>query len=77
MNLNYTVSSEMLNSSIAQCGIRHVLTTRRLFDRFPLKLDAELVFIEDLKQRMNWIDKLAAAAALARARRPCWSDGWG
>ncbi len=63
VNLNYTLTSDMLNASIAQCGIRHVLTSRRMLDRFPLKLDAELVFIEDLKQRMNWTDKLAAAAA--------------
>ena len=63
VNLNYTVTSEVLNASIAQCGIRHVLTSRRMLDRFPLKLDAEMVFVEELKQRMTWSDKLAAAAA--------------
>jgi acyl-[acyl-carrier-protein]-phospholipid O-acyltransferase/long-chain-fatty-acid--[acyl-carrier-protein] ligase len=63
VNLNYTVTSEVLNASIAQCGIRHVLTTRRLIDRFPLKLDAPLVFVEDLKSRLRFSDKLAAAAA--------------
>ena len=63
VNLNYTVTSEVINASMAQCGIRHVLTSRRLLDRFPLKLDAELVYVEDLKQRMTWSDKLLAAAA--------------
>src|SRR5438477_12919738 len=29
VNLNYTVSSDILNYCIAQCGIRHVLTSRR------------------------------------------------
>jgi acyl-[acyl-carrier-protein]-phospholipid O-acyltransferase/long-chain-fatty-acid--[acyl-carrier-protein] ligase len=63
VNLNYTASSNVLNASIAQCGIRHVLTSRRMLERFPLKLDAEMVFAEELKQRMRWTDKLAAAAA--------------
>ena len=63
VNLNYTVTSDVLNACIAQCKIRHVLTSRRMLERFPLKLEAELVFVEDLKQRMNWVDKLAAAAA--------------
>ena len=34
VNLNYTVSSEMLNDCIAQAGIRHVLTSRRVMERF-------------------------------------------
>jgi acyl-[acyl-carrier-protein]-phospholipid O-acyltransferase/long-chain-fatty-acid--[acyl-carrier-protein] ligase len=63
VNLNYTVTSDVLNACVAQCGIRHVLTSRRMLERFPLKLDAELVFFEDLKERMSWMDKLAAAAA--------------
>ena len=63
VNLNYTVTSELLNASLAQCGIRHVLTSRRMLDRFPLALDAELVYVEELKQRMTWSDKLLAAAA--------------
>ena len=41
VNLNYTVSSDVMNQCIAQCGIRHVLTSPRLLERFPLKIDAE------------------------------------
>jgi len=63
VNLNYTVTSEAINASMAQCGIRHVLTSRRLFDRIPVKLDAQLVYVEELKDRMSWSDKLLAAAA--------------
>ena len=63
VNLNYMLTSEMINASMAQCGIRHVLTSRRVLDRFPLQLDAETVCVEDLKQRMTWSDKLSAAAA--------------
>ncbi len=38
VNLNYTVSSEVMNDCLAQCGIRHVLTSRRVMERFNLKL---------------------------------------
>jgi acyl-[acyl-carrier-protein]-phospholipid O-acyltransferase / long-chain-fatty-acid--[acyl-carrier-protein] ligase len=62
VNLNYTMTSEVLNDCIAQCGIRHVLASRRLVERFSLKLDAEMVYLEDLKDKVTRVDKLAAAA---------------
>ena len=62
VNLNYTVSSDILNYCIAQCGIRHVLTSRRFMERFDFKLDAELVYLEDLRQQVTIADKLVAAA---------------
>ena len=49
VNLNYTVSSDVMNDCIAQCGIRHVLTSRRVMERFNLKLNAEVVYLEDLR----------------------------
>lgn len=63
VNLNYTVSSPVMNECIAQCGIRHVLTTRRLIERFPLKVNAELLFLEDFKDRVSLADKLISAVA--------------
>jgi acyl-[acyl-carrier-protein]-phospholipid O-acyltransferase / long-chain-fatty-acid--[acyl-carrier-protein] ligase len=63
VNLNYTANSELVNASMAQCEVRHVLTSRRMLERFPLKLDAELVYVEDLRQRVTWADKLLSAAA--------------
>ena len=61
VNLNYTVSSETLNYCIAQCGIKHVLTSRKFMERFDFKLDAELVYLEDLREKVTTADKLAAA----------------
>lgn len=63
VNLNYTASSEVLNECIAQCGIRHVLTSRRVIERFPLNLDAEAVYLEDFPGKVGWSDRLAGAAA--------------
>jgi acyl-[acyl-carrier-protein]-phospholipid O-acyltransferase / long-chain-fatty-acid--[acyl-carrier-protein] ligase len=62
VNLNYTVTSDVMNDCIAQCGIRHVLTSRRVMDRFNLKLDADLFYLEDLLGMIKLSDKLAAAA---------------
>jgi acyl-[acyl-carrier-protein]-phospholipid O-acyltransferase / long-chain-fatty-acid--[acyl-carrier-protein] ligase len=61
VNLNYTVSSEILNYCIAQCGIRHVLTSRRFMERFDFKLDAELIYLEDFREQVTLADKLVAA----------------
>jgi acyl-[acyl-carrier-protein]-phospholipid O-acyltransferase/long-chain-fatty-acid--[acyl-carrier-protein] ligase len=63
INLNYTMTSELIDDCIAQCGIRHVLTSRRLVERFNLKLKAELIYLEDFKDKATRADKLAAAAA--------------
>ena len=52
-----------MNDCIAQCGIRHVLTSRRVMERFNLKLDAELVYLEDCLGQITLGDKLRAAAA--------------
>ncbi|MFO0816489.1 MAG: acyl-[ACP]--phospholipid O-acyltransferase [Pirellulales bacterium] len=58
VNLNYTVTSDVMNACIKQAGIRHVLTTRRFLERFDFKLDAEIVFLEDLRDKLSLADKL-------------------
>jgi len=70
INLNYTANAEILNECIRQAGIRRVLTSRRLMDRFPLKLDVPLVFLEDLKQWVGRWEKLRAL--LIAAACPAW-----
>ncbi len=63
INLNYTVTSDVMNDCIAQSGIRHVLTSRKVMARFNLKLDAEVVYLEDLLKTIQLSDKLLSAAA--------------
>jgi acyl-[acyl-carrier-protein]-phospholipid O-acyltransferase/long-chain-fatty-acid--[acyl-carrier-protein] ligase len=66
VNLNYTVSAEVLNDCIAQCGIRHVLSSRRVMERLrekgPFEVNAELAYLEDFKSKVRLSDKLVAAA---------------
>ncbi|MFH1919524.1 MAG: acyl-[ACP]--phospholipid O-acyltransferase [Planctomycetota bacterium] len=61
VNLNYTVSSDVMNDCIAQAEIRHVLTSRRVMEKLELKIDAELVYLEDFKDKAGLADKLLAA----------------
>lgn len=63
VNLNYTLSSEVLNSCISQCGIRHVVTSRRAMEKFHVHLNAELLYLEDIVLEVRAADKLAAGLA--------------
>jgi acyl-[acyl-carrier-protein]-phospholipid O-acyltransferase / long-chain-fatty-acid--[acyl-carrier-protein] ligase len=70
VNLNYTVSVDVMDDCIAQCGIRHVLTSHRVIERLGLKLKAKMVYLEDLLVQTTWADKLRAAAAARFAPIP-------
>ncbi len=59
VNLNYTLPNDVLNGCIRQCGIRHVLTSRRIMERMKLRLDAEVVYLEDFRDKISWGDKIA------------------
>lgn len=60
VNLNYTAGQAVLDSSIQQCGIRHVITASKALDRFKLHPAAELVMLEDLPRRVTMLDKVWA-----------------
>ncbi|MFZ5831897.1 MAG: AMP-binding protein, partial [Planctomycetota bacterium] len=64
VNLNYTVSSAILNECIGQCGIRHVITSRRVLEklreRFPIEIACKVVYLEDLVQQVSRVDKLVS-----------------
>jgi acyl-[acyl-carrier-protein]-phospholipid O-acyltransferase / long-chain-fatty-acid--[acyl-carrier-protein] ligase len=62
VNLNYTASSEVMNFCVKQCGIHHVLTSRRMMERFDFKINAELILLEDFMGKVTVLDKLASAA---------------
>lgn len=59
VNLNYTVSSDVMNQCIKTAGIKHVLTSRKVMEKFDFDLDAELVYLEDFKEKVGLMDKLA------------------
>ena len=60
VNLNYTLSDDVLNFCIKEAGIKHVITSQKFLEKKPMKLDAEVVFAEDLKTQITGVDKVAS-----------------
>ncbi len=65
VNLNYTLTEETINYCIREAGVKQVLTSKRFLEKRPFQLDAELIFLEDLKERITSLDK-ARALAIAK-----------
>ena len=65
VNLNYTASQALVDSSIDQCGITHVLTSPKVLDKFKIVPKGTLIHLEDLPKQVRWTDK-AWAASVAR-----------
>ncbi len=52
VNLNYSLSEELVQYSIAEAGVRRVITSRAFLERMPLDLGGvETVILEDLAPR--------------------------
>jgi acyl-[acyl-carrier-protein]-phospholipid O-acyltransferase/long-chain-fatty-acid--[acyl-carrier-protein] ligase len=60
VNLNYTLSDELVNYCIREAGIKQVITSRAFLEKRPMKLDAELIIMEDLKNQITGMDKAIA-----------------
>ena len=61
VNLNYTVSNDILNACIRKAGIRHVLTSAKVLERLDFDIEADVVLLEDFREKVTTIDKLAGA----------------
>ncbi len=62
VNLNYTASQALVDSSIDQCGITHVLTSKKVLDKFGIKPKGTLIYLEDIPAQVKSSDKLIGAA---------------
>ncbi|WP_166820128.1 AMP-binding protein [Thalassoroseus pseudoceratinae] len=60
VNLNYTLTNEAVNDCIRRAKIKHVITSRKVLKKCGFELDAELIFIEDLRKQAKKADKLTA-----------------
>ncbi len=59
-NLNYTLSPAAINYCIEQAKIRTVLSSAKFIDKLNLKLDAPVIALEDLKDKVSKSDKAIA-----------------
>lgn len=63
VNLNYTLKNDVMNFCLRECGIKHVLTSRKFMEKLDYQLDAEVVYLEDLKDKVTTGDKIAGVVA--------------
>jgi acyl-[acyl-carrier-protein]-phospholipid O-acyltransferase / long-chain-fatty-acid--[acyl-carrier-protein] ligase len=61
VNLNYTASEELVNDSIDQCGITHIVTSKKALAKFKMQPKGNLIYLEDLPQQITMFDKIWAA----------------
>lgn len=63
VNLNYTVGNDVLNGCVRHAGLKTVVTSKAFLEKVPLKPDAEILFLEDLRGDLQTSDKLTGLAA--------------
>jgi acyl-[acyl-carrier-protein]-phospholipid O-acyltransferase/long-chain-fatty-acid--[acyl-carrier-protein] ligase len=60
VNLNYTASPELVQSSVRQCGIRRILTSRLFTSKVHLEPgpDVELIYLEDFRKTVTTFQRV-------------------
>jgi acyl-[acyl-carrier-protein]-phospholipid O-acyltransferase/long-chain-fatty-acid--[acyl-carrier-protein] ligase len=62
VNLNYSLSAELIRFSLQEAGLRHVITSRAFLERMPIDLGGvDVILLEDLASQASAIDKGMAA----------------
>ena len=61
INLNYSLSNDLINHCINDAGIKTVLTTRKVADKFNFDFDCKVYYLDDLKEKVTGIDKAVSA----------------
>ena len=59
VNLNFTAGREAMESAIAECGIKTVITSRLFLSRAKLEICEGMVFVEDLRKQIRPFDKFS------------------
>jgi acyl-[acyl-carrier-protein]-phospholipid O-acyltransferase / long-chain-fatty-acid--[acyl-carrier-protein] ligase len=64
VNLNYSLTPELIRASIAEAGVQHVITSQAFLKRMPLDLEpAKVIVLETLAPQASWLDKLIGAVS--------------
>jgi acyl-[acyl-carrier-protein]-phospholipid O-acyltransferase / long-chain-fatty-acid--[acyl-carrier-protein] ligase len=57
VNLNFTASQESCESSLTQCGIRRIITSRKFIEKMKFEKRDSMVFLEDVKAEISAAEK--------------------
>lgn len=63
VNLNFTLSRDTLVSSIRQCGMKMIITSRKFLEKLGIEAFPEMVFLEDIKDKASGFEKFMTLAA--------------
>ncbi len=61
VNLNYSVSQEIMDHCIRDAGLKHVLTTEKVLEKLDFDLGPAKTLLDELRTRVTLIDKMIAA----------------
>ena len=61
VNLNYSLSQDLIDYCIKEADIKTVLTTRKVADKFNFKFDCKVFYLDDLKDKVTGGDKAIGA----------------
>lgn len=61
VNLNYTLSNETLNLCIRKVGMRHLITSRKVMEKFDFQPECEVIYLEDYVKKLTLCDKISSA----------------
>lgn len=75
VNLNYTLSQEVLDEVTARAGLKTVITARSFLDKVVLKPKVKLIYLEDLVAIFTTVQKLATGI-LAYSLPAGWVCSW-
>ncbi|HEY5911645.1 MAG TPA: AMP-binding protein [Verrucomicrobiae bacterium] len=62
VNLNYTLSSQVLASCIRQCELQSIVTSKTFLDKIKISLPGKVLLLEEVLARPRLAEKLAALA---------------
>jgi acyl-[acyl-carrier-protein]-phospholipid O-acyltransferase/long-chain-fatty-acid--[acyl-carrier-protein] ligase len=60
VNLNYTVTNDVLANCAAQCELKTIITSKLFLEKVPMQLPGKVVYLEDLAANPRLGGKLAA-----------------
>lgn len=61
VNLNYSLSNELISHCVQDAGIQTILTTRKVAEKFNFEFECNVYYLDDLKDKVTGVDKAVGA----------------
>ena len=61
VNLNYSLSNELISHCVKDAGIKTVLTTRKVAQKFDFEFECKVFYLDDLMDKVTSMDKAIGA----------------